>query len=49
MAFIGVNATIKDGVHIAEKTVVGMGSVVTHDTKCGELVMGNPARSKGVA
>ena len=34
---------------IAENSVVGMGAVVTHDTKIGELVMGNPARSVGIA
>lgn len=49
MSFIGVNASIKDELKIAENSVVGMGSVVTHDTKIGELVMGNPARSVGIA
>lgn len=49
MSFIGVNASIKDELKIAENSVVGIGSVVTHDTKIGELVMGNPARSVGIA
>lgn len=43
--FIGANSTIMPGVTLADNTVVGAGSVVTHSTKDpGMVIAGNPAR-----
>ncbi len=43
--FIGANSTIMPGVTLADYTVVGAGSVVTHSTKePGLVIAGNPAR-----
>ncbi|MGH9320209.1 MAG: acetyltransferase [Vicinamibacteria bacterium] len=43
-SFFGVNATIRDGVKIAEGTLVGMGACVTRDTEPWGVYTGNPAR-----
>lgn len=43
-AFISGNATIRDGRHIGDKAVVGMGAVVVSDVEDGVVVKGNPAR-----
>jgi len=43
-AKIGVNCTILPGVKIGERTLVGAGSVVTHDVPPDSVVWGNPAR-----
>ena len=43
-AFISGNSTIRDGRHIGEKSVVGMGSVVVRDVEDGAVVKGNPAK-----
>ena len=43
-ASIGANATILGGVCIGKKSMIGAGSVVTHDVPDGELWVGNPAR-----
>ncbi len=43
-ASIGSNATILCGVIIGEKSIVGAGSVVTHDVPANTIVAGNPAR-----
>jgi acetyltransferase-like isoleucine patch superfamily enzyme len=43
-ASIGSNATILCGVTVGERSVVGAGSVVTHDVPPGVVVAGNPAR-----
>lgn len=43
-ASIGSNATILCGVIIGEKSIVGAGSVVTHDVPPNTIVAGNPAR-----
>jgi len=43
-ASIGSNATILCGITIGEKSLVGAGSVVTHDIPPFNLVAGNPAR-----
>ena len=43
-ARVGANATIRAGVTIGRNAMVGMGSVVLHDVKDGERVVGNPAR-----
>ena len=43
-AQIGTNATILPFVTIGERSLVGAGSVVTHDVPEGMVVVGNPAR-----
>jgi acetyltransferase-like isoleucine patch superfamily enzyme len=43
-ASIGTNATILCGVTIGEGSLVGAGSVVTHDIPSWTVVAGNPAR-----
>lgn len=42
--FIGAKAFIMPGVHIAEYSVVGAGSVVIKDTQPYDIVGGNPAK-----
>jgi acetyltransferase-like isoleucine patch superfamily enzyme len=42
-ASIGSNATILCGVRIGARSIVGAGSVVTHDVPSGTVVAGNPA------
>lgn len=44
---IGANATIGPGITLGEFSMVGMGSVVTHDVAPFRLVAGNPARPVG--
>ena len=46
-ASIGSNATILCGVEIGAHSIVGAGSVVTHDVPPGAIVAGNPARVIG--
>lgn len=41
--FVGVNASIRNRVHIGKNTVIGMGAVVTNDVEDGVTVVGNPA------
>lgn len=43
-AWIGAAATILPGVTIGENSVVGAGSVVTHDVEPDTIVAGNPAK-----
>ena len=43
-AFISGNSTIRDGVAIGEKALVGMGSVVVKPVPDGGIVKGNPAK-----
>ena len=43
-AFISGNSTIRDGVPVGEKAIVGMGSVVVKPIPDGGIVKGNPAR-----
>lgn len=45
-AFISGNSTIRDGVSIGEKAIVGMGSVVIKPVPDGRVVKGNPAKGK---
>ena len=45
-AFISGNSTIRDGVAIGEKALVGMGSVVVKAVPDGGVVKGNPAKGK---
>jgi len=41
--FMGVNATIRDGITIAEGTLIGMGAVIGKPTKPWSVYTGNPA------
>ncbi|MBN2331325.1 MAG: transferase [Candidatus Aenigmarchaeota archaeon] len=43
-AKIGANATVLPGVRIGSSSLVGAGSVVTHDVPPGTVVVGNPAK-----
>ena len=43
-AFFGVNATIRDGIHIAEGTFVAMAAAITRDTEPWGVYKGNPAK-----
>ena len=43
-AKIGANSTLLPGVEIGEGSLVGAGSVVTHNVPAGAVVAGNPAR-----
>jgi sugar O-acyltransferase (sialic acid O-acetyltransferase NeuD family) len=44
-SFIGVNATLKDGVKVAADNVIGAGAVVTRDTEPGRVYVGSPAQA----
>lgn len=46
-SFFGVNATIRDYLHIAEGTLVGMAAAVTRNTEAWGVYVGNPAVKKG--
>lgn len=43
-AYISGNATIREGLHIGAKALVGMGSVVVKSVPDGAIVKGNPAK-----
>ena len=43
-AFVSGNSTIRDGRHIGDKAIVGMGSVVVKNVDDGVVVKGNPAK-----
>src|ERR1044072_5155 len=43
-AFIGVNATIRDGIHIAEGSFIAMAPAVVMDTEPWGVYKGNPAK-----
>jgi len=43
-AWIGAGAIILAGVTVGRNSVIGAGSVVTHDVAAGSIVAGNPAR-----
>ena len=42
--YIGINASIREGVSIGEWAIVGMGAVVLEDVEKHSVVVGNPAR-----
>ncbi len=42
-SFFGVNATIRDGIHIAEGSFIAMAAAVTRDTEAWGVYKGNPA------
>ena len=46
--FLGVNSTIRDGVHLAEGTLVGMGAVIEKDTEAYGIYKGPTAAIKKV-
>ena len=41
---ISGNSTIRDGRHIGDRAIVGMGSVVVKNVEDGTIIKGNPAR-----
>jgi sugar O-acyltransferase (sialic acid O-acetyltransferase NeuD family) len=43
-AFFGVNATIRDGIHIAEGSFIAMAAAVVMDTEPWGVYKGNPAK-----
>ncbi len=43
-AFFGVNATVRDRVHIAEGSLIAMAAAVTRDTEPWGVYKGNPAK-----
>jgi len=43
-AFFGVNATIRDGIHIAAGSFIAMAAAVTKDTEPWGVYKGNPAK-----
>lgn len=43
-AYISGNSCIRDGIHIGEKALVGMGAVVVKQVEDGKIVKGNPAK-----
>lgn len=48
--FFGVNSTIRDGLHIAERTLVAMSACVTKNTESGGIYQGVPAeKSKNLS
>ncbi len=45
--FLGVNATVKDRIQLAQGTLVGMSASITKHTEAWGVYTGNPARKKG--
>jgi len=43
-SFFGVNSTIRDGIHIAEGSLIGMAAAVTSDTEAWGVYKGSPAK-----
>ena len=43
-SFFGVNSTVRDGIHIAEGSLIGMAAAVTSDTEPWGVYKGNPAK-----
>lgn len=44
--YISGNSTIRNGIHIGSKAIVGMGSVVTKSIPDGAVACGNPAKTR---
>jgi sugar O-acyltransferase (sialic acid O-acetyltransferase NeuD family) len=45
-SWFGVNSTIRDGLHIAESTLIAMGSLITKNTEREGFYMGVPAKKQ---
>src|SRR5882724_4279801 len=45
-SFFGVNATIRDRIHIAEGSLIAMSASVTRDTEAWSVYKGNPAKKR---
>ena len=45
--YLGTNSTIRDGIHLAKGTLVGIGTVITKNTEDWSVYMGNPAKKIG--
>lgn len=43
-AYLSGNSTIRNGVHVGDNSLVGMGAVVVKDVENGKTVKGNPAK-----
>lgn len=43
-SFFGVNSTVRDGLHIAEGSLIAMGACITKDTDPWGVYKGNPAK-----
>ncbi len=43
-AYLSGNSTIRNGIHIGDNALVGMGAVVVKDVESGKTVKGNPAK-----
>jgi sugar O-acyltransferase (sialic acid O-acetyltransferase NeuD family) len=43
-SFFGVNSTVRDGIHIAEGSLIGMAASIVRDTEPWGVYKGNPAR-----
>lgn len=44
--FMGMNSTIKNGLHIGEYALIGMGSNVVRNVESRQIVFGNPAKPR---
>jgi sugar O-acyltransferase (sialic acid O-acetyltransferase NeuD family) len=47
-SFLGVNATVRDRIKVADGTLVAMAASITHDTEPWGVYRGDPARKAGV-
>ena len=45
-SWIGVNATIRDGITIGEGSLIAMGSLITKSTNNNGLYIGSPAKEQ---
>jgi sugar O-acyltransferase (sialic acid O-acetyltransferase NeuD family) len=43
--FIGVNSSFKNGIHIADKNLIGAGSYLSTDTEPNKVYVGSPAKA----
>lgn len=43
-AYLSGNSTIRNGIHVGDNAIVGMGAVVVKDVENGKIVKGNPAK-----
>lgn len=47
--FFGVNATVRDNMHLAEGSLIGMSACVTQNTEAWGVYTGIPARKKSIS